>query len=395
MSNYSRSIARNLVRAVGLWLATAFCTLHAATITIESSPRALPSDQPGMAESLTHIRLSGVIEEGDADQLRALLARLHPSPGKPFATIELSSNGGDVYEGLKIGYLLREFDVASLVRKGDFCLSACALAFLGGTASHLPPNLLPDRRIEIGGEVGFHNFFINPSSSKLPPSADPAAGMVVGFALARGASALLVRYAGVMALDPAFISRLLGRPSEIWEYVDRDGQFVDLVSCPMEVRRPDQSDAEAATNICNHATGGFSPVEAGNARPLSARDARRRLLSLVQNNASALALKGPLVTQLNNVLAGRDDRSVEALYAELRTAGVHLPELVGPTFTVSGYVSGAYEMQCHVSFSSTDADRYDVAISGPAGLASAWRVAPDRCKRLFLFDREDMLNPTK
>ena len=399
MSKNSRSILRNLAGFLCLLLVSTVLTVQAATITVESSPPASPHPSQGPAVLLTQIRLSGVIEEGDAEQLRALLTQVKqrsaPALGGPFAMIEFRSNGGDVYEGLKIGYLLREFDVASLVRRGDYCLSACALAFLGGTASHLPPNLSPDRRIEIGGEVGFHNFFINPSSSKLPPSADPAAGMVVGFALARGASALLVRYAGMMALDPAFVSRLLGRPSEVWEYIDRDGQFVDLVSCPLEVRRPEQSEAETATNICNHATGGFSPVDASNARPLSARDARRWLLGFVQNNAAAIALKGPLVTQLDKALAGRDDRPVEALYADLRNAGVRLPELMGPTFTVSGYVSGAYEMQCHVSFSSADADRYDVAISGPAGLARAWRVAPDKCKRLFLFDSDEMLNPTK
>ena len=397
MSNYSRSTTQILLHSLVAWFLS--FAANAATITIEPPARS-PSNSPlVMAASLTHIRLTGAIEEGDSERLRAILTRLRkeapPAPGLPLATIALSSGGGDVYEGLNIGYLLREFDVASLVRKGDLCLLACALAFLGGTASHLPPGLVPDRRIEVGGEVGFHNFFINPDSAKLPAAADSAAGMVVGFDLARGGSALLVRYAGMMSLDPAFIARLLGRPSEVWDYIDRDGKFVDLASCPLTVVRPDVSDAVLATNICNHATGGFSPVISSNARPLSARDARRWLLGFVQRNAATLTLRGPLVTQLNNALAGRDDRPVVALYADLRSAGVRLPELVGPTFAVNGYVSGAYEMQCHVSFSATDPDVYEVAISGPAGLSAAYRTAPDKCRRLFLFDRAEMLNPPK
>lgn len=403
MSNKSGSATRIILHAFAVLLFVACLTANAATITVVPSASARSNGPPDarsiMAASLTHLRLTGAIEEGDSERLRAILTRLRkeapPAPGMPLAAIELSSGGGDVYEGLNIGYLLREFDVASLVREGDLCLSACALAFLGGTASHLPPGLSPDRRIEIGGEVGFHNFFINPDSARLPAAADSAAGMVVGFNLARGGAALLVRYASVMSLDPAFIGLLLGRPSEVWDYIDRNGKFVDLASCPLTVDRPKESDAELATNICNHATGGFSPVGASNAQPLSARDARRWLLGFVQKNAAGVTLKGPLVTQLNVALAGRDDRPVEALYADLRNAGVRLPELLGPTFAVNGYVSGSYEMQCYVSFSATDPDRYDVAIGGPAGLSAAYRAAPDKCRRLFLFDRATMLNPPK
>lgn len=399
MLKKSRVIMQIILHSLAVLLVCSGLAANAATITVllPSSPSSGP--RLTMAASLTYLRLTGEIEEGDSERLRAILTRLRrdspPTPGRPLATIELSSSGGDVYEGLNIGYLLREFDVASLVRKGDLCLSSCALAFLGGTASHLPHNSLPDRRIEVGGEVGFHNFFINPKSAKLPAAADPVAGMVVGFNLARGGSALLVRYASVMSLDPAFVGLLLGRPPEVWDYIDRNSKFVDLTSCPLTVDRPAESDARLATNICNHATGGFSPVGISNARPLSARDARRWLLGFVQKSAASVTLKGPLVTQLGATLASRDDRLVEALYGDLRNAGVRLPELVGPTFEVSGYVSGSYEMQCYVSFSATDPDRYDVAIGGPAGLSAAYRAAPDKCRRLFLFDRATMLNPSK
>lgn len=373
---------------------------EAANVTYRTDQAGAQPSRLDGAASLTsrQIRLTGPIVEGDSARLREMLSELRGTihaADEPLATIEFNSNGGDVYEGLNIGYLLREFEVASLVRSGDVCLSACALAFLGGTASNRPPNLRPDRRIEIGGTVGFHNFFINPDSPGLPSAATSREGMIVGFDLARDGSALLVRYAAMMSIDTAFIARLLGRPSSMWDFVDRNFKFVDLASCPLTLGRPALTEAELATNICNHAIGAATGSDVSKVRPLTAREARRLLLSLVQKNVSGLSLKGPLASQLGSALAGRDDHAVDALYHELRGIGVHLPQQDGETFEVDGYKFGGYNMQCHVSMSPTDPDRYDVAISSPAGLVGAFRVAPDKCRRLFLFDQSAMHNPTK
>lgn len=385
---------------------SAFLVLFASRVTADAAnitPMSVSADiQPSRTNTsgvLTrnHIRITGPLIEGDSARLRAILTEMRAAGQQADSPVivEFNSNGGDVYEGLNIGYLLREFEAASLVRKGDVCLSACALAFLGGTASNRPPVARPDRRVEIGGTVGFHNFFINPDSPGLPPAANPREGMIVGFDLATGGSALLVRYAAMMSIDTAFIARLLGRPSDMWDFVDRNFKFVDLASCPMMVERPGLKDAELAANVCNHAVGGLMEVDASKAHAFSARDARRRLLSFMQKNVAGLLSKGPLASQLSGALAGRDDRAVDALYEELRSVGVHLPDLVGTTFEVEGYVFGGYDLQCHVSLSATDPDRYEVAITSPAGLVGAFKAAPDKCKRLFLFDRSAMHNPPR
>jgi hypothetical protein len=373
---------------------------HAANIYVVPGDAAPQPERLDKTATLTspEIGLTGPIVEGDSARLRTILAGLratHPASKGPLAIVHFNSNGGDVYEGLNIGYLLREFEAAAFVGSGDVCLSACALAFLGGTSSNRPQDLRPDRRIAIGGQVAFHNFFINPDSPALPAVANSREGMIVGFDLARGGSALLVRYAAMMSIDTGFIARLLGRPTDMWDFVDRNFKFTDLASCPMTVARPALTDAEIAVNICNHAVGGLAEVDVSKAKPLSAHDARRWLLSFVQKNAAGLSLKGPLVSDLNNTLAGRDDRLVDALYDELRGIGVHLPDQVGKTFEVGGYSFGGYDMQCHVSLSPADPDRYDVAISSPAGLSAAFKVAPDRCRRLFLYDRSVMHNPPK
>lgn len=67
--------------------------------------------------------------------------------------------------------------------------------------------------------------------------------------------------------------------------------------------------------------------------------------------------------------------------------------IVGPTFEISGYRAGIYDLRTIVSLSSTDPDRYDLATLGPRGIAPPSRSPPPNCRRLFLFDRQDRLNP--
>src|ERR1700733_12503181 len=117
MSKAAGSTSQIVLCAALLLAAHCFCLgASAATITVlSSSTDPLLGRGEDTAASLTQIRFSGAIEEGDAERLRAILTRMRqgyaPARGTPFAEIEFSSGGGDVYEGLKIGYLLREFDV--------------------------------------------------------------------------------------------------------------------------------------------------------------------------------------------------------------------------------------------------------------------------------------------
>ena len=72
-----------------------------SALTITADVRA----QPGGA--MTVVRLTGMFEKGDAVELRKTLVRLRTKKETvgdlPLATAELSSQGGDVFEGVKIG----------------------------------------------------------------------------------------------------------------------------------------------------------------------------------------------------------------------------------------------------------------------------------------------------
>ena len=369
-----------------------------ATLTVDSKT------VPGLTAKssiVSHtIRLSGPIEEGDADKLRTILTRIRTaSPqrvdGGPLATIELSSAGGDIYEGLKIGYLLREFSVAAVVRAKDLCLSACALAFLGGTSSRSGFSFVPSRGIEIGGQLGFHNFYLNAGSNQIEAVRDAKQGMSTGFSIARGGASALVRYAATLGIDTSFIARLLGRPVDQWEYVDTDQQFATLQVCPIGLERPRDSAPVIAVNICNHSTGWFSRASPSQARQFSPREAKRHLLEQVQQDIEAVAVKGPLVGQLKAVLSLRDDRLIDAVYNDLRSAGVALPEMLGVFFEVSGYSSGGYNLQCQVSFSRDNPGRFDVVLQGPDGPLKPFQSPPASCPEIFLYDKDEMLNPRR
>ena len=378
-------------------LALPVANAHGATLSLDT--RTIPGLTPKSAIVRHTIRLSGPIEAGDSDRLRKMLGRLRATTpaaaDASLATLELSSKGGDLYEALKLGYLLREFDVATVVRAEDICLSACALAFLGGTQSHAPGRAVPSRNLEIGGQVGFHNFYLTSPSEHSGATKDARDGVTMGFSVARGGASAMVRYAAQMGIDAAFVANMIGQPAEAWDYIETDEQFVTLSVCPLGPMRPPSNPPAVAANICNHATGGLGQASSSQARGLSAREARRHLLDRVRDTAEAASIKSPLASQLAAVLASRDEALVESVYAGLRSAGVPLPEVQGVNFEVTGYSLGGVPLECHVSVSRDNPAKFDVALVVPDGLMKPFQTPPAACPILFLFDGGDVLNPRR
>lgn len=389
---------RRLLLCLGSFLLWHVATAASAG-SISLDTKSIPGLNPKTPIAIHTLRLTGRIEVGDADKLRVMLARLRATRtngvDQPLAAIELSSSGGDLFESIKIGYLFREFDVGTIVRRGDTCLSACAMAFLGGTSSHLPPQPVISRTIEIGGQVGFHNFSANAESIRRESRNDTDAGIARSFGLARAGASAILRYTADMGVDPGFVARMIALPSDVWQYVDTNEQFLQVRACPVGLEAAFGRPEQQAVNICNHATGWFSVATAAQASTMSSRQAKRHLLEHVQRNVGTFNVKGPLVGQLAAVLASRDDRLIDGVYADLRAAGIPLPESFGRDFHVDGYVIGTYQLACHVSLSLSNPDRFEVVIVGPAALQSAFRTPPRACPRLFRYDREEMLNPRR
>lgn len=357
----------------------------AMTITVDS--RSVPGMHASASAHSTVIRLTGAVLPGDTEHLRAALTLLQQTqPAEPLATVELSSVGGDLVEGLQLGYLLHEFGAATLVRKGDVCLSTCALAFLGGA----------QRQVEHGGRLAFHNFSLNPARLAVDPREDAASSRALGFSEARGGAARLLRYVADMNVGAAFLAHVLGVPPEEFEYVDTAGEYLTLHACPVNLKRPPVGTAAQATNICNHAFATLAqsaPVSPDRATPISARHARRYLLEHLRQALIATGVRGTLGAELAAVLATRDEPLLESVYGELLAARVPLPDLIGRSYEVAGYRLEGEPASCFASLSLDDSDRFDVVLLDRRGFARAVLPATD-CPRLLLYDSADVINPS-
>ncbi|TIN31725.1 MAG: hypothetical protein E5Y31_01000 [Mesorhizobium sp.] len=123
-------------------------------------------------------RLDGEIADTDAASVKAALAKAAISnDGEVWQRIvvELNSSGGSYQSGLDLALLFRRLGLATVVKSGDHCFSACALAFLGGTQQATDPtpapedgpipDQLPDRSIERDALLGFHAPYLALSGS--------------------------------------------------------------------------------------------------------------------------------------------------------------------------------------------------------------------------------------
>ncbi len=249
--------------------------------------------------------------------------------------------------------------MATIVRKGDICLSACALAFLGGTASRQSPTALPSRVIEIGGQVGFHNFSLDATVGPERDQGRYHRGDRPRLRTGQGRRIGPDRYAADLGVDPGFIAQLLARPPDNWLYVDTNEMFLTVGACPSGPEPPLGRLEQQAVNVCNHASGaGSCRRSLPGATDVGPRS-QANLLEQVQRNIASANVKGPLVGQLAGVLASRDDRLIDSVYSDLRAAGISLPDQVGRCFIVSGYSFGELQAECHVTLSTSQPEKFD------------------------------------
>lgn len=366
----------------------------AGSLSVDS--RAIPGLTPKAPIVSHRLRLTGMIEASDADRLRAELVKLQQARGAnadgPLAVLELSSKGGNLLEGIKIGYMLREFGVATVVRREDSCLSACAMAFLGGTGRRQANTAEPSRTLEIGGQVGFHNSSVNVSWVLNETRSDPARGIARGFDLARAGAAQMMRYVTDMGVAPAFVAGLVSLPPEQWQYVETAADFLDLGIEPRGTW-PNAGRLEMqAANVCARALGQAASSDPSRARRFSGKQAQRRLLEHVRNTVAAVDLKGPLAAQLSAVLETSDLRLIEGVYGDLRAAGLPLP-LPGNTHVeIAASGRDGAGVQCHVSLSAGDTDAFDVVILSERGIARVDRLPAGPVARLLRYAADDMIN---
>lgn len=85
------------------------------------------------------VSLSGVIEAGDTEKLIAVIQEPHQYQ-EHGATVCLEGPGGSLKEAVRIARAIAERSVITIVPEGGTCLSACAVAFMGGTIVLVEPD---------------------------------------------------------------------------------------------------------------------------------------------------------------------------------------------------------------------------------------------------------------
>jgi hypothetical protein len=113
----------------------------------------------GVAEKNCSLVLEGEISAGDANALQSVL----PYAERGEFTLCLNSHGGSLIEGIQMSDIIADRGVATLIKSGSVCASACALTFLGGTCSASGDAGIYEnhcRFVEPGAIVGFHAPFM-------------------------------------------------------------------------------------------------------------------------------------------------------------------------------------------------------------------------------------------
>ena len=85
------------------------------------------------------IRMTGDIEQGDAERFRTLLATLDKR-GLVIARIFLDSPGGDSWTALALANAVRERRLATVIGADGYCASACVAMFAGGVKRTVFPD---------------------------------------------------------------------------------------------------------------------------------------------------------------------------------------------------------------------------------------------------------------
>jgi hypothetical protein len=127
------------------------------------------------SKTLTAILATGIIEQGDTDRLAAFMCKLPP---KNRFAVYLAGDGGDLYEGMKLGLFFKQNRIETVIEGGHDCASACALAFLGGTGN----DGHPWRSSSTNSRLGFHAF----RSGSEPPLTEDQVQAAVADMLAYG-----------------------------------------------------------------------------------------------------------------------------------------------------------------------------------------------------------------
>lgn len=291
------------------------------------------------------IQLDGQIDLGDANKLENILIAIQNEHAGFIVvpTLALNSKGGSFIEGLLIGRLLRKYGASTLVRSNAECFSACAIAFLGGTMFYVASGPGISRRLEIGGTIGFHGYYVNPDTNRLIRAT--ALEPYLGFELSKVLASMLAGYAAQMNVSSDWVEKTLARgPAEL-HLVSTIGDVLDLGIDIESSSRVSLIDRSQAVNVCNHATSYRRPLspkgrnENGEAsvRKLSALEAKKVFLQHIAEHTRLTWFS----REITDALETNDRKIIDNIFNDFRTlSSVGIPTMdldTGENFLIDGW----------------------------------------------------------
>ncbi len=220
--------------------ATAF--LLTATLGASSGQAAeisIISMQYSASHPVPYLHYEGDTEAGDVAALEGLYntfvnCRESCSDpwGAPTAVLTMNGLGGNYAEGLALADFLREKHIATVVERGAYCYSACAFAFLGGSALSTQEGIgtYIDRMIEPGSTLGFHAPYKDEAAFR---AALEASGAMATQGQTRDSLALMVKELVKWNVDPEVIFKMVGMgPNETYNIKTADDLYLARVNLP-------------------------------------------------------------------------------------------------------------------------------------------------------------------
>ena len=203
------------------------------------------------------ITLDGPIEAGDADRLAALIPEAERGLSGGAGTAEaqvrrrvcLESPGGVLTEGVALANLLRRHVFGTIVQRDGTCLSACAVAFMGGTAYDdptVPP--FPDRVMHPTARLGFHAPALSVPKGRYGP-----ADVSDAYATALGSMAILLRDLDKLDFQLSLAALMLDTPPETFSEITTVAQATRLGIAVAPIKAPAELTPILANLACSHA----------------------------------------------------------------------------------------------------------------------------------------------
>ncbi|NDW04459.1 COG3904 family protein [Jiella pacifica] len=216
------------------------------------------------------IHATGPIEKGDADRFTTTVA---PRIDGPLFAVSFDSPGGSLLEGMRLGEAIHTAYAGTIVERGKNCLSACAIAFLGGKAFGSYAHQVR-REVEPGARLGYHGFFSG--------RADQVELVNEVLDQSRLVNALLLDYATRMrSVDGGLLSKLLTTAPAKMEIIDTPAEIaglgIGLVGDPLPL--PRDWPTIACRNAVQRMIGAFAdakPRVGSDARTMASLEGLRR-----------------------------------------------------------------------------------------------------------------------